>query len=93
MSGWLTALGPEGTALALLVLGHVLGDFTVQTDALAKNKHRFRTLVTHGLIVLVVHVVVFVPRRSGRWTNRPCSSRRNDRTDCGIASGYPTLPK
>lgn len=61
MSGWLTALGPEGTALALLLLGHVLGDFTFQTDALAKAKHRVGPLLSHGGIVFVVHVVAFVP--------------------------------
>jgi hypothetical protein len=61
MTGWLTALGPEGTALALLVLGHVLGDFAFQTDALARTKHRVRPLGTHGLIVLVVHLAVFLP--------------------------------
>lgn len=61
MSGWLTALGPEGTALALLLLGHVLGDFVFQTDAMARNKHRVGPLLSHGGIVLVVHVVTFVP--------------------------------
>lgn len=61
MSGWLTGLGPEGTALALLVLGHVLGDFVFQTDELAANKHRLGPLFAHGAIVLVVHVVAFVP--------------------------------
>lgn len=61
MSGWLTGLGPEGTALALLVLGHVLGDFVFQTDELAANKHRIGPLLTHGGIVLVVHLAAFVP--------------------------------
>jgi hypothetical protein len=66
MTGWLTALGPEGTALALLVLGHVLGDFAFQTDALARTKHRVRPLGTHGLIVLVVHLAVFLPLLTSR---------------------------
>lgn len=61
MSGWLTGLGPEGTALALLVLGHVLGDFVFQTDELAATKHRLGPLLVHGGIVIVVHVVAFVP--------------------------------
>lgn len=61
MSGWLTALGPEGTALALLLLSHVLADFTFQTDALAANKHRVGPLLSHIAIVLVVHVAAFVP--------------------------------
>ena len=61
MSGWVTALGPEGTALALLVLGHVLGDFVFQTDTMAENKHRVGPLLTHGGIVIVAHVLLFVP--------------------------------
>lgn len=61
MSGWLTAQGVEGTALALLVLGHVLGDFVFQTDRLAENKHKWRPLLAHAGIVLVVHVAVIIP--------------------------------
>jgi hypothetical protein len=61
MSAWLTSLGPAGTALALLVLGHVLGDFVFQTDALAMAKHRLRPLLTHWGIVCLVHVAVFAP--------------------------------
>lgn len=61
MSGWLTALGPEGTALALLLTGHVLGDFVFQTDEVAKNKHKWFPLLTHAGIVLVVHLVAFIP--------------------------------
>ncbi|QLD88794.1 DUF3307 domain-containing protein [Natronomonas salina] len=61
MSGWLTALGPAGTALALLLLGHVLGDFVVQTDEIATNKHRVGPLLTHAGIVTLVHLVAFLP--------------------------------
>ncbi|MFW5950293.1 MAG: DUF3307 domain-containing protein [archaeon] len=61
MTGWLTALGPAGTALSLLFLGHVLGDFTFQTDALAKEKHRLGPLLSHVVIVTVVHAVAFSP--------------------------------
>lgn len=60
MSGWLTALGPEGTALALLLLGHVLADFVFQTNELAKNKHRLGPLVIHGGIVVVVHIIAIM---------------------------------
>jgi hypothetical protein len=45
----------------LLVLGHVLGDFTFQTDELAANKHRAGALVTHTVIVVFVHVLAFIP--------------------------------
>lgn len=61
MSGWLISLGPAGTAFALLLLGHILGDFAFQTDDLARNKHRLRPLLTHVGIVLVVHLVAFLP--------------------------------
>ncbi|NHX36743.1 MULTISPECIES: DUF3307 domain-containing protein [Halolamina] len=61
MSGWLTGLGPAGTALSLLLLGHVLGDFAFQTDELAAAKHRIRPLLTHVGIVFVAHVVAFLP--------------------------------
>lgn len=61
MSGWLTGLGPAGTALALLVLGHVLGDFAFQTETLAMAKHRLRPLLRHWAIILLVHVAVFAP--------------------------------
>ena len=66
MTGLLATLGPAGTALALLVLGHVLGDFVFQTDALAKAKYRGGPLLAHGLIVFVVHGVVFLPFLSPR---------------------------
>ncbi len=61
MSGLLTAMGPEGTALALLVLGHVLADFAFQTDAMVANKHRWRPLLAHGLVVIATHAVVLAP--------------------------------
>lgn len=61
MSGWLTGLGAEGTALALLLLGHVLGDFVFQTDAMASNKHRIGPLLAHVVIVIIVHVLAFIP--------------------------------
>jgi hypothetical protein len=45
----------------LLLLGHVLGDFLFQTDEMAENKHRCGPLLSHSGIVIVVHVVSFVP--------------------------------
>lgn len=61
MTGWLTTLGPDGTALALLVAGHVLADFVFQTDAIARTKHRIKPLLAHGGIVLLVHLLTFTP--------------------------------
>lgn len=61
MTGWLTALGLDGTAFALLLLGHVIGDFLFQTDEMARNKHRLGPLLSHSVIVLVTHSVAFVP--------------------------------
>lgn len=61
MTGWLTSLGPSGTALALLLLGHVLGDFVFQTDSLASRKHRLGPLLSHVGIVVVAHAITFLP--------------------------------
>jgi F0F1-type ATP synthase membrane subunit c/vacuolar-type H+-ATPase subunit K len=57
----LTALGPAGTALALLFLGHVIGDFVFQTDEMATTKHRVGPLLTHVGIVTLVHLAAFIP--------------------------------
>ncbi|MEF8775737.1 MAG: DUF3307 domain-containing protein [Haloarculaceae archaeon] len=59
-------MGPEGTAFALLLLGHVLGDFTLQTDEMATNKHRLGPLLAHGGVVISVHLVVLVPLLSSK---------------------------
>jgi hypothetical protein len=66
VSGWLTATGPEGTALALLLLGHVLGDFTFQTERLAERKHRLGPLAKHVGIVTVVHGIALLPLLNAR---------------------------
>jgi len=66
MTGWLSALGPAGTALALLLLGHAMGDFVFQTDRLARTKHRLRPLLSHAAIVLLVHLAAFLPLLTGR---------------------------
>lgn len=66
MSGWLTALGPAGTALALLVLGHVLGDFAFQSDELAEKKQRLRPLLSHAGTVTVAHVLTLLPLLTAR---------------------------
>ncbi len=37
--------------LLLLVIGHLLGDFVLQSDAVVANKRRLRVLLWHGLVV------------------------------------------
>jgi hypothetical protein len=61
MSGLLTGMGPDGTALALLVLGHVLADFALQTDAMLANKHRPGGLLAHGGVVFLVQALALAP--------------------------------
>lgn len=61
MSGLLASQGAEGAALALLVLGHVLGDFAFQTERMVAQKHRWRVLLQHGAVVTVVQGIVLVP--------------------------------
>lgn len=66
MTGALAAMGPEGAALALLVLGHVLGDFALQTDHMVEHKHRRGPLALHGLVVTLAHAIVLAPMMTGR---------------------------
>jgi hypothetical protein len=52
----------EGQLVAVLLLsGHLLADFLVQTKGTAEGKHRPIRLMRHGLEVLVVHAVVMWP--------------------------------
>ncbi|PSG98080.1 hypothetical protein BRD56_02150 [Thermoplasmatales archaeon SW_10_69_26] len=61
MSGALAGMGPQGAALALLLLGHVLADFALQTDRMVAHKHRWGPLLAHGLVVTLVHLLVLAP--------------------------------
>lgn len=61
MTGILAATGPEGAALALLVLGHALGDFAFQTDGMVENKHRWGPLLAHGAVLAATHAIVLAP--------------------------------
>lgn len=67
MSGLLTGMGPRGTALALLVLGHVLADFALQSDWMVEGKPAPGPLVAHGLVVLATHALVLAPMLTS-WT-------------------------
>lgn len=61
MSGLLTGMGPQGAALALLVLGHVLADFVFQGRWIIERKHRASIVGLHAGIVLLVHVLTYLP--------------------------------
>ncbi|AWB26908.1 DUF3307 domain-containing protein [Halococcoides cellulosivorans] len=61
MSEWLIGLGPAGTALGLLLVGHMLGEFVFQTDDLADRDFGLGPLFTHVGIVAVTHVVAIGP--------------------------------
>lgn len=64
MTGVLLELGVGGLRLALLVLGHVIADFVVQTDEQARRKTEPAYLLGHGVVVLAAHLVVFLPYMS-----------------------------
>jgi len=66
VSGLLTGMGPEGAALALLLVGHALADFALQTDAMVEGKPAPGPLLAHGAVVLVVQAIAVLPL----WTPR-----------------------
>ncbi len=66
VSELLASMGPEGAALALLVLGHVLGDFALQTEAMVHNKHRPGPLLAHGAVVTVAQALALAPMLTPR---------------------------
>lgn len=59
--GWILRLGDAGALLALLVLGHAMADFVVQTDKLVDRKRSRRGLADHGFQVALVHVLIVAP--------------------------------
>lgn len=59
-------MGPKGAALALLVLGHVLGDFALQTAGMVRNKHRPRPLLAHGAVVTAAQALALAPMLTAR---------------------------
>lgn len=61
MSGLLAGMGPEGAALALLVLGHVLADFAFQSTWMVDGKPAPAPLFAHGLVVFTTHAIVLAP--------------------------------
>lgn len=53
---------PQLSLLALLISGHVIADFLVQTQWLTDRKaERTRWMIVHGLLVMVTHLVLLSP--------------------------------
>ncbi len=61
MTAWLADLGAPGTLLALLFLGHTLGDFVLQTPRMVANKGKPSVLGLHGLLVTLVTALALLP--------------------------------
>lgn len=66
MSGPVASMGAEGTALALLVLGHVLGDFALQTKGMVHDKDRWGPLLAHGAVLTAAQAVALTPMVTAR---------------------------
>jgi hypothetical protein len=47
--------------LALLVAGHMLADFVLQTSAMIARKHHPSGLLAHGAVVAIAHLVLLIP--------------------------------
>ena len=69
-AGWLDgglAVAPPSTWLvALLIGGHLLGDFLFQTGRMAGGKRQVRILGSHVLVVMLVHLLALLPFLSVR---------------------------
>ncbi len=61
MTALLLDLGAPGTLLALLFLGHTLGDFVFQTPRMVARKHKLSVLGFHVLIVTLVTALAVLP--------------------------------
>jgi hypothetical protein len=58
----LRALTPAEGLLALLIVGHVLADFLVQTEVVAVRKGReLSVLLLHALLALATHALLLLP--------------------------------
>ncbi len=55
-----------GALLALLVAGHALGDFVLQTEDMAAGKARWRRLLAHATVVTAVQLALLLPFISWR---------------------------
>ncbi|MGH7482064.1 MAG: DUF3307 domain-containing protein [Longimicrobiales bacterium] len=61
LAGPLADATPAIWLLALLIGGHLLGDFLFQTGRMAAGKRRARTLAGHALVVTLVQLCALLP--------------------------------
>jgi hypothetical protein len=61
MSGWLLAQGSNGALAALLVAGHAVGDFVLQTRGMVARKHEPSRLLFHAAAVVAVQTLFLIP--------------------------------
>ncbi|KAA3605091.1 MAG: DUF3307 domain-containing protein [Planctomycetota bacterium] len=62
MNPWLPQFGPAGLSLALLLAGHFLGDFVIQTERMAREKsQRFPVLIEHVLFLGLTQILCYLP--------------------------------
>lgn len=53
--------GSGGLLLILLVAGHLIGDFALQSQRMARGKHEGRYLIPHVALTLVAHLLLLAP--------------------------------
>lgn len=64
-AGWTQT---QGALLALLLAGHFVGDFLLQTRRMAVGKRRLSNLAAHAALIGLAHLVVALPLLSPRVT-------------------------
>jgi len=61
MSAWLVAQGTDGALLALLLAGHMLGDFALQSRTMVARKREAAWLLRHAAALFLVQVLLLLP--------------------------------
>lgn len=59
-------MGETGTLVALLLAGHALADFLLQSDRMVRRKEEWRWLGLHVLVVLALQTLTLIPYLSPR---------------------------
>jgi hypothetical protein len=60
-TGWLWVIGASEQLLVLLVAGHLLGDFALQSARMASGKKTRGVLFAHVALVTVAHLLALLP--------------------------------